>query len=253
MESALVSVSVIVMTLTVAGIQRVVGFGFGMVMAPFMVLILPPHEGVMLVNFLSIIAPVLIMWQLRSYIEWRKFLWLAGPALIVMPAAAWLAVHTAPGPLYMVVAAVVLVGLVTSAVIRRVSSQVDGRGAQVLTGVAAGAGTVLAGVGAPATTVYTVLSRWPLLQMIATLQPLWLVMSAAAFGMKWALDQGQLPGLPWWGWLGSTVAIFVGIYLGQWVQRRVSEPSIGRAVIVLAFLGALAALITGVRMTFFSA
>lgn len=251
MESALVSVVVIVMTLLVAGIQRIVGFGFGMVMAPFMVLILSPHEGVMLVNFLSMIAPLLIMWQLRSHIEWVKFLWLAVPALIIMPAAAWLAVQTPAGPLYIVVAAVVLSGLVISAVISRVSSKVDGRGVQALTGIASGAGTVLAGVGAPATTVYTVLSRWPLLKMIATLQPLWLVMSAAAFGMKWALDQGQLPGLPWWGWVGSTVAIFIGIYIGQWVQRRVSERAAGRGVVVMAFIGALAALFTGVRMTFF--
>lgn len=251
MESALISVVVIVATLVVAGIQRIVGFGFGMVMAPFLVLIMPPHEGVMLVNFLSIFAPILIMWQLRQYIEWGKFLWLAVPALLIMPAAAWLAVHTPPGPLYIVVAAVVLVGLVISAVIRRVSSRVDGRTVQTLTGIGAGAGTVLAGVGAPATTVYTVLSRWSLLKMIATLQPLWLVMSAAAFGMKWALDQGQLPGLPWWGWVGSTAAIIVGIYLGQWVQRRVSDQLIGRSVLALAALGALAALFTGVRMTFF--
>lgn len=251
MESALISVVVIVATLVVAGIQRIVGFGFGMVMAPFLVLIMPPHEGVMLVNFLSIFAPILIMWQLRQYIEWGKFLWLAVPALLIMPAAAWLAVHTPPGPLYIVVAAVVLMGLVISAVIRRVSSRVDGRTVQTLTGIGAGAGTVLAGVGAPATTVYTVLSRWSLLKMIATLQPLWLVMSAAAFGMKWALDQGQLPGLPWWGWVGSTAAIVVGIYLGQWVQRRVSDQLIGRSVLALAALGALAALFTGVRMTFF--
>nr|WP_183357869.1 sulfite exporter TauE/SafE family protein [Garicola koreensis] len=247
----MISVVVIVATLVVAGIQRIVGFGFGMVMAPFLVLIMPPHEGVMLVNFLSIFAPILIMWQLRQYIEWGKFLWLAVPALLIMPAAAWLAVHTPPGPLYIVVAAVVLMGLVISAVIRRVSSRVDGRTVQTLTGIGAGAGTVLAGVGAPATTVYTVLSRWSLLKMIATLQPLWLVMSAAAFGMKWALDQGQLPGLPWWGWVGSTAAIIVGIYLGQWVQRRVSDQLIGRSVLALAALGALAALFTGVRMTFF--
>ena len=252
MESALVSVIVIVMTLVVAGIQRVVGFGFGMVMAPFMVLILAPHEGVMLVNFLSVIAPILIMWQLRSYIEWSKFLWLAAPAVAIMPAAAWLAVNTAPGPLYIVVAAVVLTGLVVSAVASRISSRIDGRGVQMLTGLAAGTGTVLAGVGAPATTVYTVLSRWSLLQMVATLQPLWLVMSAVAFGMKWALDQGQLPGLPWWGWAGSTVAIFIGIYLGQWVQRRISERTISRSVLGLAVLGAVAALFTGLRMTFFT-
>lgn len=249
MEGALVAVVVILMTLVVAGIQRVVGFGFGMVMAPLLVLVMPPHEGVMLVNFLSIIAPVLIMWQLRSYIEWKKFFWLAVPAVMIMPAAAWLAVITPPGPLYIIVAAVVLSGLAISAITSRITSRIDGRGLQALTGIASGAGTVLAGVGAPATTVYTVLSRWPLRRMVATLQPLWLVMSAVAFGMKWALDQGQLPGLPWWGWVGSTAAIFVGIYAGQWVQRRASERAIGRGVIGLAFLGAVAALVTGLRMS----
>lgn len=248
MESALVAMLIIGMVLVTAVVQRVVGFGFGMVLAPFMVLVLSPHEGVMLVNFLSVIAPALIMWQLRSYIEWDKFLWLCGPAVLIMPAAAWLAVRSEPGPLYIVVAGVVLLGLVISAVTSRISSRVDGRTLQAVTGAASGAGTVLAGVGAPATAVYTVLSRWQLLPMIATLQPLWMVMSAVAFGMKWALDEGQLPSLPWWGWTGSAAAIFAGILAGQWVQRRVSETAISRAVVGLAFLGAVIALLTGLRM-----
>ena len=249
MESLLVTALIIGMVLVTAAVQRVVGFGFGMVLAPFMVLLLSPHEGVMLVNFLSVIAPVLIMWQLRSHIEWGTFLWLCGPAVLIMPAAAWLSVRTEPGPLYIVVAGVVLLGLVISAVTSRISSTVDGRVPKAVTGAAAGAGTVLAGVGAPATAVYTVLSRWQLLPMIATLQPLWMAMSAVSFGMKWALDDGQLPSLPWWGWAGSAVAIFLGIVIGQWVQRRVSEAAAGRAVVVLAFVGAVLALITGVQMT----
>lgn len=44
---------------------------------------------------------------------------------------------------------------------------------QIGAGVAIGLGPVLGGVGGPAATVYAVLSRWPALSMVATLQPLW--------------------------------------------------------------------------------
>ncbi|WP_258932966.1 hypothetical protein [Nesterenkonia pannonica] len=97
--------------------------------------------------------------------------------------------------------------------------------------------------------MYTVLSGWPLLRMVATLQPLWMAVSAMAFLLKWQIDDGQLPHLPWWGWVSSAAAIFVGVQLGRFAQSRVPERMISRAVIAVAVLGAAAAFATGVRMT----
>ncbi len=85
--------------------------------------------------------------------------------------------------------------------------------------------------------------------MVATLQPLWMAVSAMAFLLKWQIDDGQLPHLPWWGWVSSAAAIFVGVQLGRFAQSRVPERMISRAVIAVAVLGAAAAFATGVRMT----
>src|SRR5690625_7210240 len=77
-----------------------------------------------------------------------------------MPAAAWVSSISPPGPLYIVVALLVLASLVISVALVRVHTTVDGRAAQVITGIGSGLGTVLGGVGGPAVTVYAVLSRW---------------------------------------------------------------------------------------------
>ncbi|WP_237089902.1 TSUP family transporter [Nesterenkonia sp. PF2B19] len=99
------AVGVVAFVLLAATIQRIAGLGFGMILAPFLVVLIGAHEGVMLVNFLSIIAPVLVLPRIWDDIEWRKVLWLGIPAVLVMPAAAWVSVVSPAGPLYVVVAA----------------------------------------------------------------------------------------------------------------------------------------------------
>lgn len=245
--SITVALTVVGLVLLSSIIQRIAGMGFGMILAPFIVVMLGAHEGIMLVNFLSIVAPVLVVPRVWPDIEWRRVMWIGVPAMAIMPAAAWLSVNSPAGPLYMLVAALVLFGLSSSLILRRINRRIDGKAAQVITGIGSGAGTVLGGVGGPAVTIYAVLSRWPLISMIATLQPMWIMMSAVSFGSKLAFDDGQLPGLPWWAWVGSAAAIVLGIFVGEWVQRRVDEKLVRRLVVVLAFLGALLALATGLR------
>ena len=250
MTTALIALTVCGLVLLVSAVQRVAGFGFGLVMAPFLVVLLDPHEGVMLANLLSLVPPLFIMWELRSHIEWRKFLWLSLGGLAIMMPAAWVSVQAPAGPLYIVVGAVVLAGLVASSLFAgRV--HVDGAALQTATGVTAGAGAVIAGVAAPPLTIYGMLSRWPLLPMIATMQPLWVVIAAASVGSKWYLGDGVVPGLPWWGWLGALVAMPLGIWIGRMIQNAVDAKVVSRFVVGLAVVGALLALVTGVRMTFF--
>ena len=249
MTSALVALCICGLVLLVSAVQRVAGFGFGLVMAPFLVVLLNPHEGVMLANLLSLVPPLFIMWELRAHIEWKKFLWLALGSLLIMLPAAWVSVQAPPGPLYIAVGAVVLAGLIASSLFAgRV--QVDGRTLQSLTGAAGGAGAVIAGVAAPPLTIYGMLSRWPLLPMIATMQPLWVVMAASAVGSKWYLGDGALPGLPWWGWAGALAAMPLGIWIGRKIQHAVDATLVSRFVVGLAVAGALLALATGVQMTF---
>lgn len=244
-----VGIGVIVLVLVCAMIQRVVGLGLGMIMAPFAVIMLGAHEGVMLVNFLGGVTPMMMLPRIWRDIEWRKVAWIGLAAVVIMPAAAWVSVISPAGPLYVVVAVLVLISVIVSMVLNRISAVVDGdsRTAQVITGIGAGAGTVLGGVGGPAVTVYAVLSRWPILKMVATLQPLWNLISSVSFFSKWAMDDGQMPDLGWWVWAASMVAIVAGLAVGEAIQHRVSEQAMRRFVIGLALLGSVLALITGVR------
>lgn len=246
----LIPFAVVGLVLLAAVIQRLVGLGFGMVMAPFLVVLIGAHEGVMLVNFLSIFAPMLVLPRIWGDIEWRKVVWLGIPALAIMPLAAWVSVSSPAGPLYVVVAALVIVGLVTSMLLTRITFEADGATTRVIAGLGAGAGTVIAGVGGPAMTIYAVVARWPIMSMIATLQPIWIFLSMGSFGIKWAFDDGALPGLPWWAWAGSVVAIIAGIAIGEWLQRRIDEVVVRRLVLILAFIGSIMALITGLRLMF---
>lgn len=239
------AVSILALVLLAATIQRVAGLGLGMIFAPYAVVLIGAHEGIMLANLLGTLMPILLLPRIWSQIEWGKLAWLALPAVVVMPGAAWVSSISPPGPLYIVVAGLVLLSLVISVVLVRIRVRVDGRTAQVITGVGSGLGTVLGGVGGPAVTVYAALSRWSVLPMVATMQPLWIVISSVSFASKWAWDDGQLPAMPWWVWAGVLVAVLVAIPIGEAVQERLRERTIQRFVTGLGFLGALLALGTG--------
>lgn len=87
-----VGIGVIVLVLVCAMIQRVVGLGLGMIMAPFAVIMLGAHEGVMLVNFLGGVTPMMMLPRIWRDIEWRKVAWIGLAAVVIMPAAAWVSV-----------------------------------------------------------------------------------------------------------------------------------------------------------------
>jgi len=246
--STAVALSLIGLVLVAAVIQRVAGLGLGMLFAPYAVVLIGAHEGIMLANFLGTLMPALLLPRIWSQIQWRTVAWIGLPAVAVMPGAAWVSSVSPPGPLYIVVASLVLASLLISVALVRVNTTVDGRTAQVVTGIGSGLGTVLGGVGGPAVTVYAVLSRWPVLPMVATLQPLWILISSVSFTSKLAWDDGQLPDMPWWVWAAIVVAVIVSIFLGEAVQRRLEEKTIQRCVMVLGFVGALLALGTGVRL-----
>lgn len=246
--SLTLSISLLALVLMAATIQRVVGLGLGMLFAPYAVVLIGAHEGIMLANFLGTLMPILLLPRIWSDIEWRTVAWIGLPAVAVMPAAAWVSSISPPGPLYLVVASLVLLSLMISVALVRVQRTVEGRRAQVITGIGSGLGTVLGGVGGPAVTVYAVLSRWPVLPMVATLQPLWILVSSVSFASKLAWDDGQLPDMPAWMWITIVVIVVGSIFLGEAVQKRLREKTIQRIVMAMGFIGALLALGTGVRL-----
>lgn len=246
--STALALSLIALVLMAAVIQRVVGMGLGMIFAPYAVVLIGAHEGIMLANFLGTLMPIVLLPRIWSHIQWPVVAWMGLPAVAVMPGAAWLSSVSPPGPLYVTTACLVLLSLVISVVLVRVDTRVEGRTAQVVTGIGSGLGSVLGGVGGPAVTVYAALSRWAVLPMVATLQPLWILVAGSSFAAKLAWDDGQLPALPWWVWAAMVGSVIGSVFLGEAVQKRLRERTIQRSVMALGFLGALLALGTGVGL-----
>lgn len=249
--SAAPSVALIILALVVlaAALQRLTGLGFAMMLAPFLVVMVGPHGGVMLTNVLSLLAPALMLPVVWKDIQWRRLAIIGPVAVVVMPLIGWLTAASPQGPLYIVVASLVMIGLTLSLVVSRISSAVDGPIVRLLTGVGAGGGVILAGVGGPAMTVYAVLSRWDVRSFAATLQPLWILLAVGGFSTKLAFSGNEIPHFSWWFWAGSIVAILVGMRVGTLVAGRISDNAARRIVISLAFLGAGLSLLTGIRQT----
>jgi len=247
-ESALLAV-VFGLILVAAVLQRITGLGFAMMLAPFLVVILGPHTGVMLTNMLAFVAPLLMMPLVWRDIEWRRLLIIAPVALLVMPLFGWIAAVSPAGPLYIAVASLVLLGLALSLVVSRIHARADGPITRVLTGVGAGGGVILAGVGGPAMTVYAVVSRWNVKAFAATLQPFWVLLSVSGFLTKMVFSGDEIPVFPVWFWFGSLAVIVAGLALGTMIRRWVRDATVRRLVIFLAFVGALLSLVTGIRET----
>lgn len=244
-----VALAIIGLVILAAALQRLTGLGFAMMMSPFLVVMIGPHGGVMLTNLLSFLAPALMLPAVWKDIDWRRLAVIGPAAVLVMPAFGWLADASPQGPLYIVVASLVILGLSMSLIISRINKTVDGFATRALTGLGAGGGVVLAGVGGPAMTVYVVLSRMDIRSFAATLQPLWILMAVGGFLTKLTFSGNEVPAFPWWFWAGSLVAILVGMRIGTMVRVWFSDAAARRLVLILAFIGAGLSLLTGIRET----
>lgn len=243
------ALAILCIVVLASGLQRLTGVGFAMMTAPFLVVLVGPHGGVMLTNLLTAVAPLLAIPLVWRDIEWSKLAIIAPVGILVMPFFGALAATAAPGPLYMVVAVLVISGLTCSLLIRRIKAVVDGLTTRTLTGIGVGGGVVLAGVGGPAITIYAMLSRWEIRSFAATMQPLWVLMATGGFVSKLVFSGNEIPAMPWWFWFASLAAIVVGLsgatLMRSWIGDRLAQ----RTVMVLAFLGAGISLLIGVRET----
>lgn len=243
---ALAILSIVVLA---SGLQRLTGVGFAMMTAPFLVVMIGPHGGVMLTNLLTAVAPLLVIPLVWRDIEWSKLAILAPVGIVVMPLFGALAATATPGPLYIVVAVLVISGLTCSLLVRRINAGVDGPTTRALTGVGVGGGVVLAGVGGPAITIYAMLSRWEIRSFAATMQPLWVLMAIGGFITKLVLSGNEIPAMPWWFWVASLAAIVMGLWGATLMRSWIGDRLAHRTVIVLAFLGAGTSLLVGIRTT----
>jgi uncharacterized membrane protein YfcA len=244
--------ALLVLAILVGGsLQRVTGMGFGLVAGPFIVLLVGPLEGVMLVNLVGALMALLIIGRVLRGVDWRRYAWLAGASVTVSVPAALLLRGASPAALEIGIG-VLVIGAMTLALVtsrlrgeRRRFGERDPR-PLLLTGVASGFGSVAAGIGGPPLAVYAVLDRWDTKSFAATAQPFFMTNALAAMTAKLVFADATFPALALWEWLVIAVALVASIGLGELLAPRLSREATRRVLVVLAYAGGAATLIRGI-------
>lgn len=236
---------ILLLVLIGAMAQRIAGLGFALLIAPFLVLLLGPREGVILVNICGVVSSALIMSRVWKDIDWRMFAWLVIPSVLGSVPGSLAAVYVPTAPLAVIVGGIVLIALTVSLVLQRSSVVLTGNTSKAVAGFSSGLTNAMAGVGGPAVSIYALLARWPQRPFAATIQPFFVVIGLVTLAVKLLLDPAQVPPLDGWMWVLVGAAIIGGIFAGEQLARFIRDRHARFAVIVIAFLGAATALVNG--------
>jgi uncharacterized membrane protein YfcA len=230
--------------------QRIAGLGFAMVASPFLVLVLGPHQGVVLTNVCGVASSCLVIFSVHRYIRWRQFTWLLIPALVGSLLGSWGAAELPSGPLGILVGGSVLVFLVASSVLAWKGYRLKGTGPQRgVTGFFAGVSNSLSGVGGPVLTAYAELTQWPQREFAAMLQPFFIITGAFSAATKVWMDPNTWPSFDWWQWILLVAAVVSGVGIGNLLAPRVRDYVARRLVLALAVLGSVLAVVKGITDT----
>ena len=228
-----------------AGMQRVTGMGFALVAAPFLVLLLGPVEGVVLVNVCGAVTAGAIIFRVRRDIDWKRYMALAASALLGIVPAAFLVRYLPPSVLEISIGVTLAVGLTVLLVMK--SAVLPQRRRYLFTaGGLSGLMNTAAGVGGPAVSMYSMATRWQHKSFAATMQPYFFTIGAFSLISKALTAPASFPVLPMTMWLAVAAACLIGLVLGDLASKRVSTRAAQILLIILAYLGAAATIVRGV-------
>jgi uncharacterized membrane protein YfcA len=222
-----------------AGAQRVTGLGFSLVASPFLVLLLGPFNGVLVVNACGAVTAFVVLTQVWRDVDLRRAVLLIVSALPAVAAGAWMARSLPAAPLAIVVGVLILVALVAVVASER-ARVLRGTPGAVIAGLGSGFLNVTVGAGGPAVAVYAVSTGWAQRRFAATAQLIFGVLGVASLVAK-----GGRPSMAAAGWLTVAGGLLAGILVGNQVAARVSPERAQTAVIILAMAGAVLTVIKG--------
>jgi uncharacterized membrane protein YfcA len=216
------------------------------------VILLGPFDGVMIVNLCSVLSASLVLSAVWRDVEWRRYLLLAGPAVVGIVPGALLAYLLPEPALEIGIGLLLVAALTTSLALRRTTRVIDGPGVMAGFGFSAGVMNAAAGIGGPSVSVYAVVSRWEQRPFAATLQPFFLTTGAVSLVTKLVLAPDRWPDLGAAAWIGIVVTLVAGAVTaiakgaGTLVAPRIPTASARAAVLVISFAGAVTAIAKGV-------
>lgn len=225
--------------------QRVSGLGFALTVAPVLVLLIGPFDGVLMVNLAGAVSAAIVISRVWRRIDWRQFVYLTIPALLAVIPGAYISVLLGGPELQITVGFILVVALSISLLVNKAQKTVPQFRAAILTGTASGLMSATAGIGGPGVAVYSVLTRWEHRSFAATIQPFFVCLGVTAFVTKVLLSEQGLPDYDWWVWPLIISCTLVGLALGEWVSGFVSVRIARISVIVISYLGGFAAILDG--------
>lgn len=225
--------------------QRVSGLGFALTVAPVLVLLIGPFDGVLMVNLAGAVSAAIVISRVWRRIDWRQFSYLTIPALLAVIPGAYISVLLGGPELQITVGFILVIALSISLLVNKAQKTVPQFRAAILTGTASGLMSATAGIGGPGVAVYSVLTRWEQRSFAATIQPFFVCLGVTAFVTKVLLSEQGLPDYDWWVWPLIISCTLVGLGLGEWVSGFVSVRIARISVIVISYLGGFAAIVDG--------
>lgn len=234
MDLALVLVAVVTGSL----LQRSTGLGFALVSAPFLVLLMPPFEGIALANLLSLLTGCLVLAATYRDVDLRLAGWLLAGAVVAIAPGAALARSLPPSALLVLVGGLTTVATM-AVVVGRPIVVLRRRYGPLLAGCVSGFSNVTAGVGGPALAVYGASTGLRRERFVPTVQVVGIVTNGLSLLAKHDadLEVGVV--------LGCVAAVLVGTLVGRGVSRIMGERT-GRAIVLgLALVGGLFSVLKG--------
>jgi uncharacterized membrane protein YfcA len=228
-----------------AGMQRITGMGFALVAAPFLVLLLGPVEGVVLVNVCGAVTAGAIIFRVVHDIDWRRYLLLAASALLGIIPAAILIRFIPPAVLEISIGVILAAGLTVLLVLKSATLPAQRRYLFTAGGLSGFMNTA-AGVGGPAVSMYSIATRWQHKSFAATMQPYFFTIGAFSLISKAITAPATFPVMPLGMWVAVAVACLAGLVVGDVAAKFVPARAAQVLLVILAYLGAAATIVRGV-------
>jgi uncharacterized membrane protein YfcA len=228
-----------------AGMQRITGMGFALVAAPFLVLLLGPVEGVVLVNVCGAVTAGAIIFRVARDIDWKRYAMLAFSALAGIIPAAFLVRLVPPAVLEISIGVTLAAGL-TVLLLLKSATLPPRRRYLFAAGGLSGFMNTAAGVGGPAVSMYSIATRWQHTSFAATMQPYFFTIGAFSLISKALTAPATFPALPWGMWVAVGASCLAGLVLGDVASKYVPTRAAQVLLIILAYQGAAATIIRGV-------
>lgn len=239
------AVLVVVAAFVGAVLQRVTGVGFALVVSPFLVLLLGPVEGVIVVNVCGALTTGVILARTFRDVEWRRYLLLAPPALGGV-AIGTVVVHVVPAPVLDLAIGLLVLAALATIVLFRGGALPPRWGYGVAAGAVSGIMNTTAGLGGPAVTVYALASRWEPASFRSTMQAFFFTIGVAALATKLLTGVATVPALDAVLWLAVGAACLAGLVGGALLARVVSGDALRVVLVIISAIGAVATIVRGV-------